>query len=116
MFEDFYKELIDKEAEVMMAKKVDYASEDNRWENFESVALMTGVTREQVALTYLLKHIQSIAKAITEDPNAGMQFYWVKSTGGEGLKQRFVDARNYLALLAGMLEENKGGKNNANNV
>ncbi len=116
MFKDFYKELIDKENEVMLSKRDDYASEDDPWENFETVALMTGVTREQVALTYLLKHIQSIAKAVTENPHCGNEFYWVKSTGGEGLKQRFVDARNYLALLAGMLEENKGGKNNANNV
>ena len=31
-----------------------------------------------------------------------------RQKGGEGLKQRFVDARNYLLLLAACLEEEAG--------
>ena len=115
-FDDFYKELIEREKAVMLNKAEDYAKEGNRWANFEEIAALTGKTREDIALTYLLKHIQSITKAVIE---GNVEWAWVKSTGGEGLKQRVVDARNYLALLAGMLKENtekEAKKNDGKNV
>jgi hypothetical protein len=56
-----------------------------------------------------MKHVQSIALAVRTG-----KYAWAWETeGGEGLKQRIADARNYLLLLAACLEAGSGSGLNA---
>ena len=57
--------------------------------------------------TYLMKHVQSIVLAVKENPD--LEFVWENPDGTEGLAQRFSDARNYIVLLAGLIEDQKSG-------
>lgn len=77
--------------------------------NFRQVANLTGQKPSQVAMTYLLKHIQSLAIAVKTD-----EYFWAWTDGNkEGLKQRIADARNYLLLLAACLDEEDNAKRDA---
>jgi|SRR5690606_13230570 len=100
-FDILRDEFLEKEAKILYWKQDEYSSGDDALQNFWEVAQFTGLRPAEVALTYLLKHIQSITLAVrTQDYN------WSWNTkDGEGLKQRFADARNYLLLLAACLEE-----------
>ncbi len=92
------------EASVLGDKRQDYAPGVDRLTNFRTVAAFAGMTMSQVAYTYLLKHIQAIGIA-TAGPITPEQWCLTKPNGAEGLKQRVVDARNYLLLLAACIEE-----------
>jgi len=59
---------------------------------------------EKVCMILLLKHIQSLSKAVSEDTTCICMWFW-EHDGREGLKQRIADARNYLLLLAACLDE-----------
>ena len=100
-FDILRDEFLEKEAKILYWKQGEYSSGDDALQNFREVAQFTGLRPAEVALTYLLKHIQSIALAVrTQD------YTWSWSTkDGEGLKPRFSEARNYLLLLAACLEE-----------
>jgi hypothetical protein len=68
--------------------------EENAFANFERVAERLGISREQVLMVYLEKHLDGIHA-------------WI---GGhrsqrEGVRGRIQDAIVYLVLLAGMVEE-----------
>lgn len=84
-------------------KQEEYVRTDvNCFANFDAVAGFMNVLPEQVCMIYLMKHIQSLQNAIS----AGRyEFVWAQEgTGVEGLKQRIADVRNYLLLLAGILD------------
>ena len=108
---DKFKELVREfqgiEEQIMRLKREDYASGEDRLQNVREVARFTGINESEVALTYLLKHIQSIKDAVMLTKHLdddGEKWCW--NTGdGEGLKQRIADARNYLLLLAACIEE-----------
>lgn len=100
-FENLRDEFLSHEAKIMDFKRGEYSPNSDRLQNFREVAAFLGLRPSEVALTYLLKHIQSIALAVRSG-----KYTWAWNTeGGEGLKQRFADARNYLLLLAACLEE-----------
>jgi|LSQX01.1.fsa_nt_gb hypothetical protein len=100
-FERIVKEFKEKEDELLRWKAGEYASGADRLKNFREVARLTGRKMSEVALMYLLKHIQSISQQVS----TGV-YRWEWETGGkEGLKQRIADAANYLHLLAACLEE-----------
>jgi len=105
-FDDLLQEFRELEDKLLNYKRGEYATSTDRLENFRSVAEMAGCTMSEVALIYLLKHIQSIATQVKSK-----NFDWKMTTeaGTEGLKQRFVDAVNYLHLLAACIEEEKWG-------
>ncbi|TCX53805.1 hypothetical protein [Dehalobacter sp. 14DCB1] len=96
--------LIEKENALLVSKGNQYSSDvqNNRWQNFYEVAAFEGRTPEEVAISYLLKHIQSINVAIRKGE---FDWCWVNSKGEEGLMQRFADARNYLWLLGNMIDD-----------
>lgn len=99
-FENLREEFLTHEARIMSWKRGEYSSGDDRLQNFREVANFLGKKPSEVALSYLLKHIQSIALAVRTG-----EYVWAWETeGGEGLKQRIADARNYLLLLAACLE------------
>jgi hypothetical protein len=97
------QEFQEKEARLLGTKNADYATEDDRLWNFRAQAPLQGMEPSQVALTHLLKHIITIAKAVM---NGEGEWVW-ETEKGEGLKQRFADARCYLLLLAACLEEER---------
>src|SRR5690606_20007707 len=89
--------------EIMVAKRGEYAPENrDRIQNFRAIAAFTSRRPSEVALIYLLKHVQSIAEAVRL---GAYDWCWDKPGGGEGLKQRFADAINYLYLLAACIDE-----------
>ena len=100
-FNDLCEEFLDKEQLIMNWKRGEYASGEDRLENFRTVGNFSGKKPSVIALIYLLKHIQSIAVAVL---SGVFVWAWTKE-GGEALKQRISDARNYLLLLAACLEE-----------
>ena len=99
-FEVLCEEFADHEAHILAWKRGEYTSGEDRLQNFREIAALTGTSMPQVALTYLLKHIQSIKNAVM---TGNVDWCW-EGEGGEGLKQRIADARNYLLLLAACLE------------
>ena len=101
-FESLQEEFVAHEARILNWKRGEYASDDeDRLQNFRQVAEFAGMKMSEVALIWLMKHIQSIALAVRSG-----KYAWTWTTeGGEGLKQRIADARNYLLLLVACLEE-----------
>lgn len=80
------------------AGQKEYAHNDeNALANFERVAEQTGMTREQVLMIYLLKHLDGISA-------------WIKGhkSQREDVRGRILDARVYLALLYAMVEDEEG--------
>ena len=100
-FEILRDEFLVQEARILDWKKGEYSPDEDRLLNFHQVADFEGRRPSEVALSYLLKHIQSIALAV----RSGSYSWEWEAEGGEGLKQRIADARNYLLLLAGCLDE-----------
>lgn len=100
-FEILREEFLTHEARILDWKRGEYSPDEDRLLNFRQVAEFEGRTPAEVALTWLLKHIQSITLAVR---SADYAWAW-ETEGGEGLKQRIADARNYLLLLAACLEE-----------
>ncbi len=100
-FKILQDEFMIKEARIMDWKAGEYSDRVDRLMNFRQVAALLGQRPVEVALSYLLKHIQSVVLAVRSGDYA-----WAWETeAGEGLKQRIADARNYLLLLAACLEE-----------
>ena len=105
-FEVLCEEFADHEAHILARKRGEYTSGEDRLQNFREIANFLGQKPEEVALSYLMKHIQSIALAVRTG-----KYAWAWETeGGEGLKQRIADARNYLLLLAACLDEEVSNK------
>lgn len=100
-FENLREEFLSHEARILDWKAGEYTSNRDRLLNFHQVAEILNQRPSEVALTYLLKHIQSITLAV----RTGKYDWDWETDGGEGLKQRIIDARNYLLLLAACLEE-----------
>ncbi len=100
-FERLVSEFTDKEDEILNWKRNEYSGNDDRIQNFREVANLKGCKASEIALTYLLKHIQAISHQVGRE---SFEWEW-ETAGGEGLKQRFADARNYLLLLAACIQE-----------
>lgn len=101
-FENLVIDFQQHESSLLKAKANDYATTD-RLANFRAVAEFLGIEPSVVCLTYMLKHVQAISLAVTEDRVRG-NWDWETEEGSEGLMQRIADARNYLLLLAACLE------------
>ena len=111
-FEEIREEFLEHESKILDWKRGEYSSNDDRLQNFREIATFLGQRPAEVALTYLMKHIQSIALAVRTG-----SYNWTWNTeGGEGLKQRFADARNYLLLLAACLEEESQKRERAGGI
>mgnify|MGYP001114146324 CR=1 FL=1 len=112
-FEELREEFLIHESKILDWKRGEYSSNEDVLQNFHEVAEFLEQRASEVALVWLLKHIQSIALAVRSG-----KYAWAWETeGGEGLKQRIADARNYLLLLAACLDEevNQISKQTKNN-
>lgn len=104
-FKCLVKEFEEEEAKILLHKRAEYSDQEDRLQNFHQQAIIQGVEPADIALTYLLKHILSITKAVG---SGNQPWVWTTDQGHEGLKQRFADARNYLLLLAACIDEAQG--------
>ena len=90
------KSMQKEENEIMLGKGKEYTvSDEDKFKNFKSIAERMNTSSEQVAMIYLLKHMDSIRNYVlhgTESSN-------------EPIMGRIQDARNYLLLLGGIIEE-----------
>ena len=78
-------------------------SDEDKFKNFKSIAERTESTAEKVALIYLLKHMDSIRNYVLHG----------KEASDEPIMGRIMDARNYLLLLGGIINENGDPDSNA---
>lgn len=74
--------------------------DDNQFANFERGAQALGLTREQVLMVYLSKHLDSIVTYV-KDRAAGQEKVYAEPISG-----RIDDAILYLLILRGMTVEN----------
>ena len=92
------KHMQEEENKIMLTKGEEYTvSDDDKFKNFKSIAERINTTPEIVALVYLLKHMDSIRNFVLHG----------KESSDETIKGRIQDARNYLLLLGGIIEERK---------
>lgn len=96
-----FNEMVEGERKLLEVKNKDYVVGDDKLWNFKFQANMQMVEPEDIVLTFLMKHLTSVIRAIkTKEYN----LEW-KNDYGEGLKQHISDARNYLLLLYCVLKE-----------
>lgn len=102
--EDFAKsidELYERLRSLTATKGEEYKRrEDNQFANFERGASENGITREQVLMIYLSKHLDSI-RTYVKDRALGQEKVYAEPISG-----RIDDAILYLLLLRGMTVEN----------
>ena len=103
-----FQELIDSTFDRMRALTATKGEEykgvgDNQLANFERLALDLHLTREQVLLVYLSKHLDSIKTAIADFATGKSREY------SEPLAGRVDDAILYLLLLKGMFATRPNG-------
>jgi len=95
-FLSFYEnDLIKEEIKIFTLKGGEYSGEDNRFFNFEKLATELGVHPLSIGWIYFSKHKDSIATFIKDK----------KVKSNEDVIGRINDARNYLALIAGMISK-----------
>ena len=92
-FLNFYNQLVKKETEIFTLKGEEYSGSQNRFANFERIADKLGLHPVEVLAVYFYKHIDSIDTYIKDK----------KVYSDEDIIGRVSDARNYLALLGGMI-------------
>ena len=100
-FDDFDR-ILDKmyaeEKQIAATKGKEYTQGD-RLDNFKRIGMELGISPKKVLWVYLKKHFDSIAAYICNE-----------KTLSEPIESRILDARVYLCLLRGLIEE----ENNSN--
>ena len=90
--------MADNEFELRQAGQAEYArNSDNAFANFNRVAEWLGITPEQAAMTYLLKHIDGITAHVNGNESQR-----------ESVHGRIADARVYLGILDAMITAREG--------
>lgn len=97
-FEKYWETLCDAERSLLTSKGIEYSGEENRFKNFDELSEELGTEPEFIAWVYFRKHIDSIKNYIKNINNEGYT-----SKLSEPIEGRINDARNYLALLGGMI-------------
>ena len=105
-FKSLVEEFLNVESQLLNWKAGEYTAGKDRLQNFRQVAQWLNKRPAEVALYYMLKHIQSITLAV----QSGKLVWEWQTDAGEGMKQRLADARNYLLLLAACMDEEFEGE------
>ncbi len=93
LLEDIFNEV----RKIRTAGQKEYAhDEDNCFANFERIGNIQGLSREQILMTYLLKHIDGI-----------MSYVQGHKSQREDVRGRIVDIIVYLTLLWGMADQDE---------
>lgn len=94
---ELMKLMHDEENTVREAGHKEYAhNDDNIFTDFEALAAELGISRKKVLWVYLIKHMRGILAYINGHRSQR-----------ESVQGRIKDARMYLALLRGMIEEDQ---------
>lgn len=93
-FNEFQKKLLEEVVGMNDTKGREYANGDDRFGNFNRLALALNFKNYQICYVFLTKHIDAIASYC----RTGQTF------SNESIRGRIVDAITYLTLLAGMIE------------
>jgi|TARA_R100000742_G_C4215446_1_gene40666 7-cyano-7-deazaguanine synthase in queuosine biosynthesis len=89
----------DKEMNIMDGKGIEYTvSDKDKLKNFKSIAERLDTKASNIAMVYLLKHMDSIRNYVLNGVEAS----------DETISGRVRDARNYLLLLHAIILEEKG--------
>ncbi len=93
-FEKFVAKLVEEENTILHSKGIEYSGKRDRFNNFKKLGDELNLDPKKILWIYLKKHMDGILSYINGEYE-----------GGEPIIGRIHDARNYLALLAGMIEE-----------
>lgn len=86
------------ENRIMLEKGKEYTvSDDDKFKNFKSIGERLNLDAEHITLVYLLKHMDSIRNYVLNGTESS----------DESIMGRIHDARNYLLLLGGIIQETK---------
>jgi len=97
-FDRLIAEIHAREKKVLCAKSKEYAREGDRLSNFKKAAGLSSCTPERACFGMAAKHLVSVADLVNDlERGEDTPFpLWLEKLG---------DARNYLALLEGLLRE-----------
>lgn len=95
-FELYYDKLVEAEKKLLESKGIEYSGKEDRFNNFRKLGIELKMAPEKVLWVYLKKHLDGI-----------LSYIHGEYAGGEPIIGRINDARNYLALLAGMIDSNE---------
>lgn len=98
-FEVFYNQMVEVEKKLLSSKGIEYSGKEDRFNNFNKLGIELNLSPEKILWIYLKKHLDGILSYINGE-----------YVGGEPIIGRINDARNYLALLAGMIVAKGGSK------
>ena len=100
-FEALREEFLTHEARFPVWKRGEYSPDEDILQNFRKVAESLGFSVEEALAYKALRLVMRIVRAVKTG-----KYAWAWETeDGEGLKQRIADARDFLLLLAALLEE-----------
>ena len=100
---------------VYQNKRSEYSPDEDVLENFHTQATLQGTTPAQIALTFFLKHILSIAISVRSKKYLESMTFQ-NEDGSEGLMQKFIDARNYIPLMIACMESERKAENQNNQI
>lgn len=104
-FTSVVQEFLDHEEILLGVKRTDYAKGDQDCLiNFKGVSGILEITPQSYCMTLIMKHIHSIIMTVRTGGINPQDWCW-SSSRGEGMKQHISDARNYLVLLAALIDE-----------
>jgi hypothetical protein len=95
-FDKLLDKMIEEEREIGTKKGIEYTAQDDRLDNFKRLGKELGLDPKVILWVYLKKHLDSIASYIKTN-----------KTYSEPIEGRIKDARVYLSLLRGLVEEEK---------
>ena len=101
-FNEMFKNMVKEEMQCFIDKGEEYTvGKDDALTNFKEVAKEVGITPLQAWYVFFNKHIRSIASYVKTG----------SEKSNEAIECRIMDARNYLALGRGLIQEHKEAKN-----
>ncbi len=100
-FEAITESIFHQIRDMAVSKGREYAGDAERFDNFNRLAVRTGLRRQQVWQVYFTKHLDAIETFIREEG---------KVPTSEPILGRIVDALTYLMLLYGMVVEDSQKK------
>lgn len=98
-FDSIIDNRITKIRETLSAKAKEYATDDNRFHNFEVAGRMVGITPEKALQGMMMKHIVAVFDLID------LTSIDDKKITVEMIDEKIGDTINYLILLEGMLKQ-----------
>lgn len=96
-FDNFQEKLLAEVTAMGQTKGKEYASETDRFDNFNQDAADNDIDRLKAANIFLNKHMRAIKSYIRKG----------QTYSNEPIRGRIVDAITYLTLIAGMIEESE---------